>query len=302
MVDLTDVGLADAAAVYHNLSTPALFEEIVRRREGRASQGGALVVRTGEYTGRSPGDKFIVEEPSSREHIWWGNSNRPLDQANFARLKARVLDHLRGKDIFVQDVYTAADPRYRLPVRVISERAWHSLFARALFRPDWAPGEAEAFRPSFTVIAVPGFHAVPEIDGTRSEAVIAIHFGERLVIIGATSYAGEIKKAMFTVMNYLLPRQGVLSMHCSANRGAQGDTAIFFGLSGTGKTTLSSEPERALIGDDEHARSATGTSNIEGGCYAKVIRLSPRAERESFQTTRNFGTVLENVIMDEDTP
>ena len=301
MVDLTDVGLADAAAVYHNLSTPALFEEIVRRREGRASQGGALVVRTGEYTGRSPGDKFIVEEPSSREHIWWGDGNRPLDQANFARLKARLLDHLRGKDIFVQDVYTAADPRYRLPVRVISERAWHSLFARALFRHDWAPGEAEAFRPGFTVIAAPGFHAVPEIDGTRSEAVIAIHFGERLVIIGATSYAGEIKKSMFTVMNYLLPRQGVLSMHCSANRGAQGDTAIFFGLSGTGKTTLSSEPERALIGDDEHAWSDTGIFNIEGGCYAKVIRLSPRAEPEIYQTTRNFGTVLENVIMDEAT-
>jgi phosphoenolpyruvate carboxykinase (ATP) len=301
MVDLADIGLAEAAAVYHNLSTPALFEEVIRRGEGRVAQGGSLVVHTGEYTGRSPGDKFIVDEPSSRGHIWWGEVNRPFDQGDFARLKARVLAHLRDKELFVQDVYAAADPHYRLPVRVISELAWHSLFARALFRHDWVPGEAEASRPGFTVIAAPGFRAVPQVDATRSEAAVVIHFGERLVIIGATSYGGEIKKAVFTVMNYLLPRQGVLSMHCSATRGAQGDTAVFFGLSGTGKTTLSSEPERALIGDDEHAWSDTGIFNIEGGCYAKVIRLSPRAEPEIFQTTRNFGTVLENVIMDEAT-
>ena len=301
MVDLAHAGIRNPAAVHHNLSTPALFEEVIRRGEGRAARGGSLVVRTGEYTGRSPGDKCVVEEPSSREHLWWGEVNRAYGEGLFAGLKERVLAHLQGKELFVQDLYAAADPRYRVPVRVISERAWHSLFARALFRHDWAPGEAEAFRPGFTVISAPGFHAVPERDGTRSEAVVAIHFGERLVVIGATSYAGEIKKAMFTVMNYLLPRQGVLSMHCSANRGPDGDTAIFFGLSGTGKTTLSSEPGRALIGDDEHAWSDTGIFNIEGGCYAKVIRLSPQAEPEIFRTTHSFGTVLENVVMDERT-
>jgi len=301
MVDLAHAGITAAGRVFHNLSTPALFEEVICRGEGRAAQGGSLVVRTGEYTGRSPSDKFIVDEPSSREHIWWGEANRPFAQGDFARLKARVLAHLQGKDLFVQDVYAAADPRYRLPVRVIGELAWQSLFARALFRHDWGPGEAESFRPGFTVIAAPGFRAVPEVDGTRSEAVVAIHFGERLVVIGGTSYAGEIKKAMFTVMNYLLPRQGVLSMHCSANRGAEGDTAVFFGLSGTGKTTLSSEPGRALIGDDEHAWSDTGIFNIEGGCYAKVIHLSPQAEPEIYQTTRNFGTILENVVMGEAT-
>jgi phosphoenolpyruvate carboxykinase (ATP) len=301
MVDLTHAGITKAVAVHHNLSTPALFEEVIRRGEGRAAQGGSLVVSTGQYTGRSPGDKFVVEEPSSRDHIWWGDVNRPFDEGAFARLKGRVLAHLEGKEIFVQDVYAAADPRYRVPVRVISELAWHSLIARALFRHDWGPGEAAAFQPGFTVIAAPGFRADPGVDGTRSEAVVAIHFGERLVVIGSTSYGGEIKKAMFTVMNYLLPRQGILSMHCSANRGPGGDTAIFFGLSGTGKTTLSSEPGRALIGDDEHAWSDTGIFNIEGGCYAKVIRLSREAEPEIYQTTRNFGTILENVVMDEAT-
>jgi phosphoenolpyruvate carboxykinase (ATP) len=301
MVDLAHIGITGAAAVHHNLSTPALFEEVIRRGEGRAAQGGSLVVETGDYTGRSPKDKYVVDEPSARDHIWWGEVNQPFSEDAFAALKARVLSHLQGKEIFVQDVYAAADPRYRVPVRVIGDLAWHSLFARALFRHDWAPGEIEAFRPGFTVLAATGFHAVPSRDGTRSEAAVAIHFGERLVIIGATSYAGEIKKAMFTVMNYLLPRQGVLSMHCSANRGLQGDTAIFFGLSGTGKTTLSSEPGRALIGDDEHAWSDTGIFNIEGGCYAKVIRLNPQAEPEIFQTTRSFGTVLENVVMDDAT-
>jgi phosphoenolpyruvate carboxykinase (ATP) len=299
MVDLAHAGITAAAAVHHNLCTPALFEEVIRRGEGRVARGGSLVVRTGDYTGRSPKDKYIVEEPSSRDHIWWGEVNQPLSEDVFARLKARVLAHLRGKELFVQDVYAAADPRYRVPLRVISELAWHSLISRALFRHDWSPGEAEAFRPGFTILAATGFRADPEIDGTRSEAVVAIHFGERLVLIGSTSYGGEIKKAMFTVMNYLLPRQGVLSMHCSANRGPEGDTAIFFGLSGTGKTTLSSEPGRALIGDDEHAWSDTGIFNIEGGCYAKVIRLNPQAEPEIHRTTQSFGTILENVVMDE---
>jgi len=301
MVDLAHAGITGAAPLHHNLSTPALFEEVIRRGEGRAAQGGSLVVRTGEYTGRSPRDKYVVDELSAREHIWWGEINQPYDEGHFTRLKERVLAHLQGRELFVQDVYAAADPRYRVPVRVISELAWQSLLSRSLFRHDWAPGEADAFRPGFTLIAAPNFRAVPEIDCTRSEAVVAIHFGERLAIIGASSYGGEIKKTMFTVMNYLLPRQGVLSMHCSANRGPVGDTAIFFGLSGTGKTTLSSEPGRALIGDDEHAWSDAGIFNIEGGCYAKVIRLSSQAEPEIYRTTHSFGTILENVVMDEAT-
>jgi phosphoenolpyruvate carboxykinase (ATP) len=301
MVDLSGVGITNAANIYRNLSTPAVLEAAIRRREGAMAQDGPLVVRTGQYTGRSAKDRFIVTEASSRHRVWWGEANQNFDPGDFERLKVRLLAYLQGKDLFVQDVYAGADSRYRLPVRVITEKAWQAMFARVMFRHDWAPGELEAFRPGFTVIAAPEFRAIPEVDATRSEAFILVHLAERLVVIGGTSYAGEIKKSVFTVMNYMLPLQGVLSMHASANTGPEGDTAIFFGLSGTGKTTLSAEGGRALIGDDEHGWSDEGVFNFEGGCYAKLIRLSPEAEPEIYQTTRRFGTILENVVMDQAT-
>ena len=301
MVDLSDVGITNVANVYRNLSTPAVFEEAIRRREGAVAQHGPLVVRTGQYTGRSARDRFIVAEASSRDRIWWGEANQQFDPGDFERLKVRLLAYLQGKDLFVQEVYVGADLRYRLPVRVITEKAWHAMFARVMFRHDWAPGELAAFRPGFTVIAAPEFRAIPEVDATRSEAFILVHLAERLVVIGGTSYAGEIKKSVFAMLNYLLPLQGVLTMHASANAGPEGDTAVFFGLSGTGKTTLSAEGGRALIGDDEHGWSDEGIFNFEGGCYAKLIRLDPEAEPEIYQTTRRFGSILENVVMDQAT-
>ena len=290
-------GIRNVDEVFWNLTTPHLYEEAIRRREGRLAHLGPLVVRTGHHTGRSPNDKFVVREPSSEEHIWWGPVNRPMSPEHFERLHRRLLAYLQGKDLFIQDCYVGADPAYRIPLRVITETAWHSLFARVMFiRP---PREALADHvPEFTVIHAPHFHAIPDMDGTRSEVVIAIHFGQRLVLIGGTQYAGEIKKSAFTLMNYLLPQRGVLSMHCSANMSPQGDVAIFFGLSGTGKTTLSADPSRILIGDDEHGWSDRGIFNFEGGCYAKVIRLSPQAEPEIYATTRRFGTILENVGLD----
>ncbi|MDR7517986.1 MAG: phosphoenolpyruvate carboxykinase [Armatimonadota bacterium] len=280
-----------------NLTTPALYEHAVRRREGLIAEGGPLVVRTGHHTGRSPQDKFIVREPSSEERIWWGKHNRPTTPEAFETLHRRLLAYLQGKELFVQDVFVGADPRYRQRVRVITEYAWHSLFARTMFIvPD---GEALAqHTPEFTIIDAPRFHADPETDGTRSEVFILMHLARKLVLIGGTSYAGEIKKSVFTLMNYLLPLQDVLPMHCSANVGPSGEVALFFGLSGTGKTTLSSDPERTLIGDDEHGWSDTGIFNFEGGCYAKTIRLSREGEPEIYQTTRMFGTVLENVAID----
>jgi phosphoenolpyruvate carboxykinase (ATP) len=301
MLDLSDIGITNVATVYHNLSTPAVFEEAIRRREGAVAHLGPLVVRTGQYTGRSARDKFVVAEDSSKDHIWWGETNRRFDPDDAERLRLRLLSYLQGKDLFVQDVYAGADPRYRLPVRVITEKAWHSMFARVMFRHDWEPAEAAAFRPGFTVIAAPELHAIPEVDATGSEAFIVLDFARRLVMIGGTSYGGEIKKSIFSVVNYLLPLQGVLTMHASANQGPNGDTAIFFGLSGTGKTTLSAEGGRALIGDDEHGWSDQGVFNVEGGCYAKVIRLDPEAEPEIYQTTRRFGTILENVVMSQAT-
>jgi phosphoenolpyruvate carboxykinase (ATP) len=239
-----------------------------------------------------------VREPSSEDKIWWGDYNRPIEPGHFDGLKRRLHAYLQGRDVFVQDCYAGADPDYRLRVRVISEHAWHSLFARNMFLREFDDRVLDDFSPQLTVLHCPDFQAIPEVDGTRSEAFILLNFAERLVIIGGTSYAGEIKKAVFTVMNYLLPQQGVLSMHCSANVGPAGDTAIFFGLSGTGKTTLSADPERALVGDDEHGWSETGVFNFEGGCYAKVIRLSEEAEPDIYRTTRLFGTVLENVVVD----
>jgi phosphoenolpyruvate carboxykinase (ATP) len=286
--------LDDLGGAYWNLSTPVLYEEALRRREGFLAETGPLVVRTGQHTGRSPKDRFIVHEPSSAAQIWWGAINRPFDAKRFEALHARVASYLRGREVFVQDCYAGADPAYRLPVRVITELAWHSLFSRNLFRTPPAEDRA-THEPTFTVVDVPGFTADPERDGTRSGTFIIIDFGRRTVLIGGTAYAGEIKKSIFSVLNYLLPQQGVLSMHCSANVGPKGDVALFFGLSGTGKTTLSSDPQRTLIGDDEHGWSDRGIFNFEGGCYAKTIRLSAEAEPQIYEAVHRFGTVLENV-------
>ncbi|WP_324716886.1 phosphoenolpyruvate carboxykinase (ATP) [Carboxydochorda subterranea] len=289
-------GIVNTGNVYWNLVTPALYEEAVRRREGSISHLGPLVVRTGQHTGRSPRDKFIVDDEVAHDKIWW-EANQPMSPERFDMLYARLLAYLQGKDLFVQDLFAGADPRYRMPIRVITERAWHSLFARNLFIQP-SPDGLRAHESRFTLIHAPGFTAVPEVDGTRSGVFIVLHFGKRLVLIGGTSYAGEIKKSIFTVLNFLLPQERVLSMHCAANVGREGDVALFFGLSGTGKTTLSADPERSLIGDDEHGWSDTGVFNFEGGCYAKVIRLRPEAEPQIYQTTRMFGTVLENVTID----
>jgi len=296
---LEDHGIFNVSNEYWNLSTGALYEESVRRREGLIAHKGPLVVRTGHHTGRAARDKFIVREPSSEENIWWGEVNKGLDEALFERLQHNLLAYLQNKDIFIQDCYAGADPNFRMPIRVITESAWHSLFARNMF--VLAPDEALVDHvPQFTVIDLPRFHAVPEIHGTRSETFIIIHFGMGLALIGGTSYAGEIKKSVFTALNYLLPQKKVLSMHCSANVGPAGDMAIFFGLSGTGKTSISADSLRPLIGDDEHGWSDSGVFNFEGGCYAKVIRLSPTAEPEIFECTRKFGTILENVTIGSD--
>ncbi|MBK9180418.1 MAG: phosphoenolpyruvate carboxykinase [Acidimicrobiales bacterium] len=301
VLDLSYLGIHNVANVFHNLSTPQLYEEAIRRREATVAHLGPLVVRTGQYTGRSADDKFIVREPSSEDRVWWGKHNRPFEPDDFARLKLRLGAYLQGRDVYVQDCYAGADPEYRLKIRVLTETAWHNMFARDMLLREFDKDVLEQFAPEFTVIHCPQFHAIPDVDHTRSEAFILLNFGENLVIIGGTSYAGEIKKSVFTVMNYLLPQKGVLGMHCSANQGSQGDTALFFGLSGTGKTTLSADPDRALIGDDEHGWSDNGIFNFEGGCYAKVIRLSREAEPEIYETTRRFGTILENVTIDHGT-
>jgi len=291
-------GITNVARVYWNQSVPALYEEAVRRREGLISAEGPIVCRTGQHTGRSPNDKFIVREPSSADRVWWSKVNRPIEPKYFDALHQRMLSYVEGRELFVQDCYAGADARYRLPVRVITEQAWHSLFARHMFIDIPGSTGLPAHTPEFTVIDMPGLHAEPAHHGTNSDVFIVLNFARKLVLIGGTSYAGEIKKSIFTVMNYLLPLRQVLSMHCSANVGAAGDVALFFGLSGTGKTTLSSDPERGLIGDDEHGWSDEGVFNIEGGCYAKMIRLSAEAEPQIYDTTRRFGTVLENVKMD----
>src|SRR5437867_5166897 len=291
-------GIEGAQAVYRNLSVPILYEHVARRYEGVLSAGGALVVNTGRHTGRSANDKFIVEEPSSRDKVWWGKVNRPFPQAAFNSIHERMKAYMRGRELYVQDCLAGADPDYQVRIRVITELAWQSIFARHLFIQSKTAGSGER-PPDFTVIALPNFPADPEEDGTNSETFILLDFSQRLVLIGGTSYAGEIKKSLFTLLNYLLPQKSVMSMHCSANVGRDGDVAIFFGLSGTGKTTLSADPSRHLIGDDEHGWSDNGVFNFEGGCYAKVIRLSPEAEPEIYKTTQSFGTVLENVIIDE---
>jgi phosphoenolpyruvate carboxykinase (ATP) len=291
-------GIRNVARVYWNLSVPALYEEAVRRRECLMAAAGPLVCRTGQHTGRSPNDKFIVREASSEDKVWWSKVNRPIEPQFFDALHRRVLHYVEGRELFVQDCYAGADPGYRMRVRIVTDQAWHSLFAKHLFIHVPEVHNQPAFDPEFTVIDLPGVRADPAANRTNSEVFILLNFARRLVLIGGTSYAGEIKKSIFTVMNYVLPLRNVLSMHCSANVGPLGDVALFFGLSGTGKTTLSSDPHRELIGDDEHGWSDDGVFNIEGGCYAKLIRLSPEAEPQIYSTTRRFGTVLENVKMD----
>ncbi len=299
-VGLEAVGLANLGGVLWNPTPATLYEEFVMNGEGVIATGGPVVAETGKYTGRSPDDKFVVEEPSSKSKLWWGKVNRPFDEDKFTRLFHRVQAYLQDGMVYVQDCWAGADKDQRVPVRVITQIAWHSLFARNMFIPA-TPEEQKSHTPQFTIISAPGFKADPAIDGTRSEAFIIVHFGRGIILIGGTSYAGEIKKSIFTVMNYVLPQRNVLSMHCSANEGPSGDVAVFFGLSGTGKTTLSADPKRRLIGDDEHGWSDEGVFNFEGGCYAKAIRLSAEAEPEIYATTRRFGTVLENVVVDEHT-
>ncbi|MBC7543429.1 MAG: phosphoenolpyruvate carboxykinase (ATP) [Candidatus Sericytochromatia bacterium] len=292
-------GFPTTGSRHWHLSAPALYETAIRRQEGLAAADGPLVVRTGSRTGRSPDDKFIVQEPSTAERIAWGDVNRPMAPAVFDALQLRIMAHFAGRDAFIQDCTVGADPQYCLRARVITEFAWHSLFARNLFLPETDPVRLAAFDPTFTVIAAPTFKCVPDRDGTHSEVVVVINFAKKIVLIAGTEYAGEIKKSMFTVMNVVLPPQGVLTMHASVNVGPAGDdAAVFFGLSGTGKTTLSAEPGRTLIGDDEHGWSDHGLFNFEGGCYAKVIKLSPKGEPEIYATTRRFATVLENVVID----
>jgi phosphoenolpyruvate carboxykinase (ATP) len=295
---LENHGLTNLNRVYWNLPMESLYEEAIFRNEGKITFHGPLVVNTGKHTARAASDKFIVRESSTEDHVWWGQYNRPYSADKFNELFSRVQGFLQGRDVFVQDCYAGADSNYRISARIITEFSWHSLFARNMFIMPETNEEYRRHVPDFTIIAVPSFKAFPQIDGTPANTVIALNFEQKLCIIGNTGYAGEIKKSIFTILNYLLPLQGVLSMHCSANVGKAGDTALFFGLSGTGKTTLSADPKRRLIGDDEHGWSDEGISNIEGGCYAKVIGLSPTAEPEIFACTRKFGTILENVIYD----
>src|SRR5215204_6560143 len=297
---LVEQGMHHLHPVHWSLTAPYLYEQAIRRREGELGLGGAFVANTGRHTGRSPRDKYIVNEPGTKDTVAWGAINQPIEPARFDSLQQRVLAYLQGQELFVQDLYGGADPEYRLPVRVVSPSAWHSLFALNMFiRPPAA--ELEDFQPAFTILHAPDFKAIPELDGVRSETFILVNFASRLVLIGGTRYAGEIKKSVFGYLNFVLPTRDVLPMHCSANVGPNGDCAIFFGLSGTGKTTLSADASRTLIGDDEHGWSPRGIFNFEGGCYAKVINLSPTAEPEIYATITRFGTILENVGFDRTT-
>ncbi len=289
-------GINNANTVYWHLTTPMLYEQAVRRREADLMHLGPLVVRTGDHTGRSANDKFIVREPSTEGDIWWGRVNVSITQEQFDDLFRRIRAYLQNRDVFIFDGYAGADERYQMNVRIITEYSWHSLFARNMFKREFLPEKLSNFIPEFTVIDMPNFRADPQYDGTNSQTFIVIDFGKRLVLIGGTAYSGEMKKSIFTALNYYLPKKGVLSMHCSANYGKNpDDVALFFGLSGTGKTTLSNDVERTLIGDDEHGWSDEGVFNFEGGCYAKVIRLDPDGEPLIYDTTRRFGTILENV-------
>ncbi|MCZ8520812.1 MULTISPECIES: phosphoenolpyruvate carboxykinase (ATP) [Paenibacillus] len=290
------IDLTTSELIHQGLGTGELIEEALRRKEGMLTSTGALRVDTGAYTGRSPKDKYIVNEPAVQEHIDWGNVNRPLEPERFERLYLRALQYAGERETYVFDGYAGADPAYRLRIRVRTEYAWHNLFARQLFIRPAAGEAAEETAPDFTVLALPGLRADPERDGTRSETFIVISFEKRIVLIGGTEYAGEMKKSIFSVLNYLLPLQGVLPMHCSASVGEEGETALFYGLSGTGKTTLSADPSRRLLGDDEHGWSDRGVFNFEGGCYAKCIGLSEAKEPQIWQAIRH-GAVLENVAV-----
>ena len=297
--NLAGQGLNPSGTVHFNLVAPELFQAAITRGEGTLADMGPFVAVTAPHTGRSPNDKFVVKEASTEADVDWGKVNQPFAEEKFDLLLSDVKAYLNGLgDLFVQDLYCGADASHRLSVRYVTPNAWHASFVRNMFiRPD--TGELAAFNPNFTVLHAPEFQADPARHGTRTGTFIVLHLARRTILIGGTRYAGELKKAMFTVMNYLMPKAGVLSMHCSANVGSGGDVALFFGLSGTGKTTLSADPERGLIGDDEHGWSDAGVFNYEGGCYAKVINLSPEAEPDIFATTQMFGTVLENVVLDE---
>jgi phosphoenolpyruvate carboxykinase (ATP) len=294
-------GITVGAQLFWNLGTAPLVEKALERGEGLLAKDGPLVVKTGAHTGRSANDKFIVRDAETEDTVWWGKTNKGMTPDHFAALKADFLAHLGTKDtLFVQDLFGGSQPTHRVNVRVITELAWHNLFIRTLLvRPTTE--ELASFVPEFTIIDLPTFEADPARHGSRGKTVIAVNFSEKLILIGGTRYAGEMKKSVFGILNYKLPVDGVMPMHCSANIGPKGDTAIFFGLSGTGKTTLSADASRTLIGDDEHGWSDEAVFNFEGGCYAKMIRLSPEAEPEIFATTKRFGTVLENVVMDEET-
>ncbi len=294
---LAGTGVRVAAALHANLPAPALVAHSLRLGEGRLSADGAIVVRTGVHTGRSVGDKFVVDEPGTTADVWWGKVNQKLPEAKFAALKGRVQAYLQGRELFTQDLYAGADPANRIRVRLVTTGAWQALFARNMFiRPPQA--ELAGFTPDYVILHAPAFEADPAVDGVKSSSAIALSFAEKMIVIAGTQYAGEIKKSIFTVMNWIMPPRGVLPMHCSANIGKAGDSALFFGLSGTGKTTLSSDPDRQLIGDDEHGWGPAGVFNFEGGCYAKVIDLSCEAEPEIWAASHRFGTVLENVVAD----
>lgn len=292
-------GFDAPSGIYLNFEAPSLYEEAIRRNEATITAGGALLADTGIHTGRSPKDKFVVRDSSTEDQIWWDN-NGAITPADFSTLLADFKAHAKGKELFAQDLYGGADPATRVKVRVFTELAWHSLFIRnLLIRPE--AHEIASFMPEMTIVDLPSFKADPARHGCRSGTVIAVDFASKTVLIGGSSYAGEMKKSVFTYLNYMLPTVGVMPMHCSANVGPAGDSAVFFGLSGTGKTTLSADPSRTLLGDDEHGWSKNGIFNFEGGCYAKTIRLSAEAEPEIYATTQRFGTVLENVVIDPET-
>ncbi|HQT46093.1 MAG: phosphoenolpyruvate carboxykinase (ATP) [Acidocella sp. 20-63-7] len=296
-VPLAGTGVRVASSLHANLTAPALVAHSLRKNEGRLSAEGAIIVRTGVHTGRSVADKFIVDEPATTQNVWWGKVNQKLPAEKFAVLKGRVQAYLQGRELFTQDLYAGADPANRIRVRLVTTGAWQALFARNMFiRPPAA--ELPGFVPDYVILHAPDFEADPAIDGVRSTTAIALSFAEKMIVIAGTEYAGEIKKSIFTVMNWILPERGVLPIHCSANIGPKEDAALFFGLSGTGKTTLSSDPTRRLIGDDEHGWSPEGVFNFEGGCYAKVIDLSQKNEPEIWAASHRFGTVLENVVAD----
>jgi phosphoenolpyruvate carboxykinase (ATP) len=295
---LDNHGLVQLDQVYWNLPDAALYEEIIFRNEGKIANGGPIIVNTGKHTARAAADKFIVREEGTENKIWWGVYNRPFSSEKFNALMTRVQAYAQGEEFFVQDCYVGADPEYRMAIRIITEKAWHSLFARNMFITTNDKDELKKFVPEFTVITIPGFKVDPKIDGTRTDTGIVLNFETNTAIIANSLYGGEIKKSVFTLLNFLLTFKDVLPMHCSANVGKDGDAALFFGLSGTGKTTLSADPKRRLIGDDEHGWSGKGVFNFEGGCYAKVIRLSAEHEPEIYATTRSYGTILENVVFD----